>query len=178
MGWAMGMFDSVIVFGKDQHRFVTPQGNVGTDMQSKDFDCTMTTRIISDSRLFKSLDKVSSEPTFDLDTLVLRTYHEHKFEPENFTGTARIYCYDKAAKPVLVRITTKGFRADLIDEHFPWAEWEVTFKNGGVLQVESFCETRATVRQRLQESGQLVMPDDDPIAVRFFSQREFTTKAK
>lgn len=172
----MGMFDDVIVFGEDQQRFVTPQGTVGADMQSKDFDCTMTTRIISDSRLFKSLEKVSSNPTFDLDTLTLRTYHEHKFEPENFTGAARIYCYDKDARPVLVRSTTKSFRfrADLIDEHFPWAEWEVTFKNGRVLQVESFCETRATVRQRLQESGLLVMADDDPIAVRFFSQREFT----
>lgn len=165
----MGLFDDVTV---DDSRVVCAAGHRLHDLQTKDLECSMLQYRVHQDRLYLTCNHKSTTQTYEADgeTLIVTTVS--RISATNVTATALVYDHCGACSPILTVQDRAGFGWDMVDEHHPWCEYQMTFEKGRLVAVVPITiESRDSLRAKLVEQGRTVLADDNPIAVRHLEIR-------
>jgi len=183
----MGTPDTfVVVDPEDAKRFLNGDGKPMLDiqMQSKSFGSTMDYYYIfggvaygSCSRWGRNFGPKDCEAPLpeEWDTVerngevILVQAVPYRRSSLNHSGL--VYCTDNNTRPVLALADN---RHNYIQERYPWCEWEIEFKDGGLVRVTpKKVQTRADVIGEVQDKfSEVLLADNHPIAVKHFYDLE------
>lgn len=139
------------------------------ELQTKDFDCDLDTYLVLDGVLFREYgglraDVVTVTKREHVDNDVITTW-QTKAPLVPFTGYVHTYTSCRTCLPVLEY--RPGTFGDGIQEHYPWCEFKIEFRDGSLERVSP---VRVETRDQLRAQWPGTIPDTDHIAQKHFER--------
>lgn len=162
----MGMFDDV--------RFVDgtgpkcAYGHVCADLQSKDWECDMTTYFVHDALLYKRGRGATETYSRDGDLLTAMTFVKHSRVAEH--GTYEVHTFCRACEPIYIA-KQHGWGGN-VDEVQPLLSWNLIFTDGVLAKIEPVeTPTREEYRRECAQDGYALLKDDDVVVLAHKKQK-------
>ena len=158
----MGLVDDILLLDGSAS---CPAGHRITKLQTKDFDPSMSTYLLTGGALLHAIADTSerSERWRVEDGVASR---EDRFSTEPVPGprTVRAYGYCERCPPVLVRTDGRGL-FDLVDERELFVDFEIVLRPREPPQLVRTSGTREDQVKDMLARGLHVLRDDEPLAI-------------
>ncbi len=176
----MGMFDDVIFLDPTGSRDIPtcPAGHTVKDLQTKDFDCSMSQYYIRSGFLYKSDRDAERNEEFQLIDSTLVVKNAVRAPREDYTGEVFAYSSCGVCRPILFlsnRDSVSVNWGDAVLERFPRQGFRIKFEHGKLIEIKSECQTREDVREILIKDDlvrDLLLEDTDRVAIRHFAAKD------
>ncbi len=162
----VGMYDTILILDRGLVR--CHAGHEVRELQTKDFDCLVTTYLVANGKLLCVTETVPSDEWrggWRVEHGVAIHEERHATEPVTTRHTIRAYGRCRDCAPILVRSDGSGFPLTLVQEHSVEVDFELVVRAGEPLQIVRTSGSRDEQKEELLRRGLRVLGDDEQLAV-------------